>query len=189
MHTQSAGFLTKQTTRSGIHSSQASKDARSQAQANTRTLPTSRFPNGECSLQKQPSGTMIKYPLMRHIKLPITLHWRYTNDCRRVLANQLIGTRLAIRPRPPDTGPRPNGSLVPVLGLASAVCPMATPRDATRIPTTTPPMESFCPQKQVLSLIFGNPVSLDIPLKRVRIAKIRRGDPFSILHWIPLPKD
>ena len=84
---------------------------------------------------KQPSGTMIIYPLMRHIKLPITLHWRYSNDYRRVLANQLIGTRPAIRPRPPDTGPRPNGSLVPVLGLASAVCPMATPRDATGIPT------------------------------------------------------
>ena len=51
MHTQPAGFLTKQATRSGIHSSQASKDARSQRTANTRTLPISRFPNGECSLQ------------------------------------------------------------------------------------------------------------------------------------------
>ena len=126
---------------------------------------------------------------MRHIKLPITLHWRYSNDYRWVLANQLIGTRPAIRPRPPGTGPRPNGSLVPVLGLASAVGPMTTPRDATRIPTTTPPMESFCPQKQVLSFVLWNPVSLDIPLKRVLIAKIRRGDPFSILHRIPLPKD
>ena len=35
------------------HSSQASKDARSQRTANTRTLPTSRFPNGECSLQNK----------------------------------------------------------------------------------------------------------------------------------------
>ena len=29
--------------------------------------------NGECSLQTNPSGTTIIYPLMRHIKLPITL--------------------------------------------------------------------------------------------------------------------
>ena len=36
---------------------------------------------------------------------------------------------MTIRPGPPGTGPRPKGSLVPALGPASPVRPMATPRD------------------------------------------------------------
>ena len=74
VYTQPAGFLTKQATRSGIHSSQASKDARSQTQANTRTLPTSRFPNGECSLQNKAKWYNDNIPInATHSNLPITL--------------------------------------------------------------------------------------------------------------------
>ena len=172
-----------------VHSSQASKDARSQHTANTNAANQQVPKTVSVHYKTKPSGTMMIYPLQRHINLPITLNWHYSNNGITVLANQLIGTVMTIRPGPPGTGPRPTGSLVPVLGPASAVGPMATPRDATRIPTTTPPMESFCPQKQVLSFVLWNPGSLDIPLERVWIAKIRRGDPFSILHRIPLPKN
>ena len=53
MHTQPAGFLTKQATRSGMFTVHRQVRTHGHKTQQTRTLPTSRFPNGECSLQNK----------------------------------------------------------------------------------------------------------------------------------------
>ena len=74
VYTKPAGFLTKQATRSGIFTVHRQVRTYGHNTQQTQTLPTSRFPNGECSLQTKPSGTMIILPITAtHSHLPITL--------------------------------------------------------------------------------------------------------------------
>ena len=72
--TQPAGFLTKQATRSGMYTVHRQVKTHGHNTQQTRTLPTSRFPNGECSLQNKAKWYNDEIPITAtHSHLPITL--------------------------------------------------------------------------------------------------------------------
>ena len=69
-----AGFLTQDATICNRHTITGKWIHTVTRHEQTRTLPTSRFPNKRVFTTNGPSGTMIIYPSQRHINLPITLH-------------------------------------------------------------------------------------------------------------------
>ena len=80
----------------------------------------------------------------------------------RVLANQLIGTRWAIRPRLQDWSSLETGSLVPILHLPSW-CPWQPQAPAPEFPQRLPPGEKFLSSKTELRLLlFWNPFGFDV---------------------------